>query len=487
MSSINFLPVKDGKLSSSMKRSILIALLVLPLFKINQINAAAVTPSLGQWEFCTSETDIGCIESFKTKNDTNQEVTIVSQSQKQTYTGLSFDISCSSFSTNQSSCDSKASTPSDSRGVGKCGFTEPAKLVGTASWPEHVGQEFQMTVRTGDFDPVFSYGNGITGTNRIENSDGTYKFVWQGKFDEIKTSSIPSSLTSGPLAANHEQLMKDFFSTATVNSAVFNSTIRIMPAAYLRVLLPIEKVNGVWLQDCKDLPMKGLWVEANAQMFSYQVGFFGKSTSAASKFIFAASSPHYLPGGTDLNPARFNMFIPDSYVASIGYTTESFNVSALKLSVADNQVAKPVLTRRSGGFGLDFGIAHYSTPNPVLEFLNPNWTETADSALTSNTTAPTTTTTTTAVYVPPVTTIKQTGIQTKVKKTISGTSLAKSVSLSIPKKAKISITMASKYAKKCKVSGTSVKTLAKGTCVVKVTVTTSTKKKTSKNVTITVS
>ena len=97
------------------------------------------------------------------------------------------------------------------------------------------------------------------------------------------------------------------------------------------------------------------------------------------------------------------------------------------------------------------------------------------------------TTTTTAVYVPPVTTIKQTGIQTKVKKTISGTSLAKSVSLSIPKKAKISITMASKYAKKCKVSRTSVKTLAKGTCVVKVTVTTSTKKKTSKNVTITVS
>jgi hypothetical protein len=181
------------------------------------------------------------------------------------------------------------------------------------------------------------------------------------------------------------------------------------------------------------------------------------------------------------------MFIPDSYVASIGYTTESFNVSALKLSVADNQVAKPVLTRRSGGFGLDFGIAHYSTPNPVLEFLNPNWTETADSALTSNTTAPETTTTTTAVYVPPVTTIKQTGIQTKVKKTISGTSLAKSVSLSIPKKAKISITMASKYAKKCKVSGTSVKTLAKGTCVVKVTVTTSTKKKTSKNVTISVS
>ena len=91
----------------------------------------------------------------------------------------------------------------------------------------------------------------------------------------------------------------------------------------------------------------------------------------------------------------------------------------------------------------------------------------------------------TTVYLAPALPI-QTGIQTKVKKTISGTSLAKSVSLSIPKKAKITITMASKYAKKCKVSGTSIKTLAKGTCVVKVTVTTTTKKKTSKNVTITV-
>ena len=84
------------------------------------------------------------------------------------------------------------------------------------------------------------------------------------------------------------------------------------------------------------------------------------------------------------------------------------------------------------------------------------------------------------------TSVKARGITTKPKRTISGNSLAKSVSLSIPKKAKITVTMASKYAKKCKVSGTSVRTLAKGTCVVKVTVTTVTKKKTSKSVTITV-
>jgi hypothetical protein len=461
-----------------MKRALLVFLIVLPLYWTQSVEAAAPTPAVGKWDFCAVETDIGCIESFKTTNNNNQEIVIVSDIQRQTYPGLNFDFNCNSMSTNQSSCESKATTPSDSRGVGKCGFTEPAKLIGHASWAEHVGKEFQMTIRTGDFDPVFSFGNGITGTSRTENPDGTYKFVWSGIFDEIKTSSIPSSLTSGPLANNHEQLMKDFFSTATVNSAVLQSIIYVMPAAYLHISLPSERVNGVWVQECKDLPMKGMWVDANSQMFSYQVGFYGKSTSAASKFSFAASSPHYLPGGTELNPARFNMFIPDSYVTSIGYTLETFSVSALKITVADNQVANPALTRRTGGFKLDFGIAHYSTPNPVLEFLNPNWTETV--ALIPASSGTTTT------FVPLVSTLKQTGIQTKVKKTMSGTSLAKSVSLSIPKKAKISITMASKYAKKCKISGTSIKTLAKGTCVVKVTVTTATKKKTSRNVTITV-
>ena len=464
-----------------MKRSLLVVLLFLPIFQDASVHAVSVTPLLGQWDFCSVQSDIGCIESFTTTDDNNQEIAITSQNEKTTYSGLSFDMNCSSFSTNQSQCDSKSNTPRDPRDVSKCGFTEPARLLGHASWTGHVGRAFKMTIRTGDFDPVFTFGNGITGTSRTENSDGTYKFSWSGTFDEIKSSSIPASLTSGPLATNHEQLMKEFFATATVNSAVLNSKIYVLPAAYLRVAVPGEKVDGVWVQECKELPMKGLWVEANAQMFSYSVGFYGKSKQAASKFSFAASSPHFLPGGTELNPARFNMFIPDSYVASIGYTTESFTVSALKLTVADNQIAKPALTRRSGGFGLDFGIEHYSTPNPELEFLNSNWTEATVTPITS--VAPTTSP---APIIAPIVVAKALGITSKPNKMVSSTTLAKAAGLATPAKVKISLTMSSKYAKKCKISRTSIKTLTKGTCVVKVTVTTTAKKKTSKNVTITV-
>jgi hypothetical protein len=115
-----------------------------------------------------------------------------------------------------------------------------------------------MTLRTGNFDPVFSYGNGTTSTSRLENPDGTYKYVWSGIFDHIKTSTLPTSLTSGLLAPNHQQLMKEFFATAIADSAVLQSIVYVLPAAYLRVAVPGERINGVWSQECKDLPMKGL-------------------------------------------------------------------------------------------------------------------------------------------------------------------------------------------------------------------------------------
>jgi hypothetical protein len=77
-------------------------------------------------------------------------------------------------------------------------------------------------------------------------------------------------------------------------------------------------------------------------------------------------------------------------------------------------------------------------------------------------------------------------LTTKVKRNISSATLARTAKISVPKKAKISLAISSKYQKKCKISGTSVRTLSKGTCVVRVTVTTVSKKRTIKNITITV-
>jgi hypothetical protein len=106
-------------------------------------------------------------------------------------------------------------------------------------------------------------------------------------------------------------------------------------------------------------------------------------------------------------------------------------------------------------------------------------------AVATTTLAPTTTTLAPVQVTVPVI-VKVAGITTKAKKTISGSSLVKSARMTLPKKATISLTVATKYKAKCKVSGTTLRTLAAGTCVVKITVTTSTKKKTSKSLTVTI-
>lgn len=463
-----------------MKKFLAAAVLFFASFQMAEtsvVQGAATTPAIGEWGFCTSSQDVGCIESFKTVDDINQEVVITSEPQRQAYTGLSFGIRCSSFSTNQSQCDSRASTPRDPRGVGKCGFTEPAKLNGTASWQGRVGRAFQMTVRTGDFDPVFSKGNGISGTTRTVNIDGTFTFIWSGFMDEIKTVSIPSSLTSGMLSPNHEQLMKDFFATAVADSAVLASTIHVFPAAYLHVAVPGEKVKGVWVQECANLPMVGMWVEANSQMFSHLIGFFGRSTKAASKFSFAASSPHFLSGGVTINPARFNMFIPDSFVSSIGYASDTFSISALKLSVADNQTVNPVLTRRTGGFGLDFGIAHYSSPNPQLEFYNNNWTDPMGMTPGANTTTPAAG----SVLKPVLKPIKL----LRVGKVFTKSAIINASGLRPPARSTPLITVVN-GGKNCRVLSSGVRGLKAGSCKVKVTIRTSGKPTKSAFVSLTV-
>jgi hypothetical protein len=225
--------------------------------------------------------------------------------------------------------------------------------------------------------------------------------------------------------------------------------------------------------------VKGI-VTTNATVYGSGPPSFNTTTGSLD---YKVAAPHFTRTG-DVFKGAYNL-IMRSDVARCFYNFTSAPVKAdISVIEATGTEGKATTSIKEENGWLTLSASGFSHSAPTVR------AKLSQDAVATTTLAPTTTTTASTlapVYVPPVTTIKQTGIQTKVKKTISGTSLAKSVSLSIPKKAKISITMASKYAKKCKVSGTSVKTLAKGTCVVKVTVTTSTKKKTSKNVTISVS
>lgn len=328
----------------------------------------------------------------------------------------------------------------------------------------------------GDFDPAFTYGNGISGTNRTANNDGTFVFEWSGFVDSIKQGAIPSSITNPPLPPNYYQLLKEFFSTAVTTGEIRTSTARVLPVSYFHVGLPRSKSTDPVI--CVDVPMKGMWVDANAQMFSYGFSFNGKTANASSKFSFEASSPHFLADGVTLNPARFAMFIPDSYVTSLGYTAETFTVSALKISVSDGQTANPVLTRTTGGFGLDFGIGHYSSPNPVVEILNANWTAPVESVPTS---APTTIAASTSATLPAASIAPSRSVVRG--KTVSMSSMTKASGLTRPSGASVSLRLKS-GGTFCRVSSTGVRGLKAGTC--KVTVTVRAKGKPAKSAVVTV-
>jgi hypothetical protein len=225
--------------------------------------------------------------------------------------------------------------------------------------------------------------------------------------------------------------------------------------------------------------VKGI-VTTNATIYGSGPPSFNTATSSLD---YKVAAPHLTRTG-DVFKGAYNL-IMRSDVARCFYNFTSAPVKAdISVIEAAGTEGKATTSIKEENGWLTLSATGFSHSAPTVR------AKLSQDAVATTTLAPTTTTTTTTTLAPVQVTVpvivKVAGITTKVKKTISGTSLAKSVSLSIPKKAKITVTMASKYAKKCKVSGTSVKTLAKGTCVVKVTVTTTANKKTSKNVTITV-
>lgn len=421
--------------------------------------ATSMTPSVGQWGFCTSASQIGCIESVRASNDAQQTVTAMSSAELSALSGLTVSVTCSSFSTNQSECDSHAATPNSPMSVGMCGFGRPAELTIVAHWSGKADRSISVKVRTGDFDPVYSYGNGVSSTVRVANTDGSFSYEWNGFIDEIKTSSIPSSITTPPLPSNYKQLLENYFATAVIDGQIETSTVRVLPAAYFHVAAPRVKVNGKWEYECVDLPMKGIWAESNAQMFSYGFTFNGKSAKTSSQFSFEATSPHFLPGGVSLNPARFKMFIPDSYVTSIGYTADTFSVAALKLSTKDGQSASPVLTRADSGFNLDFGIQHYSTPDPVVQIYNNNWSEPVEAVVPAASPA--------VAYSPPVDTTPRRPVV--AGKNVSLAQILASAGVKRPKGSSIAMYIV-KGKTVCTSSSTRVATRRTGTCRVRVSV-----------------
>lgn len=219
--------------------------------------------------------------------------------------------------------------------------------------------------------------------------------------------------------------------------------------------------------------VKGI-VTTNATVYGSGPPVFNTATSSLD---YKVAAPHYTRTG-EVFKGAYNL-IMRSDVARCFYNFTSAPVKA-EISVTDQEAgatsATTSLSEENGWLKLSASGFTHSAPTVRAKL-------TQETPATT-TIAPTTTTAPVQTIAPVI--AKIAGLNAKAKKTVSGTSLLKSAGLKLPKKAKISLSVAAKYKTKCKVSGTTLRTLAAGTCVVKVTVTTSAKKKTSKSVTVTI-
>ena len=222
--------------------------------------------------------------------------------------------------------------------------------------------------------------------------------------------------------------------------------------------------------------VKGI-VTTNASVYGSGPPTFNTATSSLD---YKVAAPHLTRTG-DVFKGAYNL-IMRSDVARCFYNFTSAPVKAeISVTEQDGATSTAITSLSEADGWLKLSATGFTHSAPTVR------AKLTQETPPTTTIAPTTTSTTLApvqATVPIV--VEAIGLTTKVKKTISSSSLVKSARMTLPKKATISLTVATKYKAKCKVSGTTLRTLAAGTCVVKITVTTSTKKKTSKSLTVTI-
>lgn len=381
------------------------------------------------------------------------------------------------MTTNQSECDPSASTPRDQRPVSNCGLTEPSFLTVNVSWSGRSQRPYAMKIRTGVFNPSFAWGTGISATATTGDDNSGYSFVLEGFIDDVYSVNFPRRLTDPPLAVDHQQQIRDFLASATAETLSHRSVVRIYPKSYWRIPAPNSRSSPGSISECVDIPMYGLWAEANAQMFAYGYSWNGKTAQASVKFNFEARGPHFLPGSTDaFVPARIRVFLPAAYLSSLGLTVANFTESLLKVTTAQGEVKAPVIERRSNGVVVNFGISHYSAPDPTLEVFNPDWTSEA-SALTT-----TTSSSVASVVAAPTSTSKT--LNVKVKKTTSRSRVLAFAGLSPRRGETVRMQVLGSSTRVCRVQGAAVRGLKRGTCRLKISLQKSGKTRTSKTVSL---
>lgn len=445
--------------------------------------ATALTPPTGSWGFCTTDTQVGCIEyfAFEIESGVMREYASLSEAQN---VGISPSATCYAQrpSGNAPSCDPSYGYSSTTT----CGTAGTYVQLGVGFTPtlngqlfsgaQFVGRKIVMRARTGDFDPSFAMGGQINSTTRTTRNDGSYLFEVHGQIQTSYGVDVSSVSMSPP--DTYRARLSSFLATSVATSKGYGFGATVYPRSWLKSTS--VDLNGL----CVEVPLVDAWADSNGMGFESSLVPARPTDPVASTIKFKVAGPHYLPesNGNDdkIVPARIRFFVPNTYIAAAGYSDPSqFTEKSLTITAYQGESKTPTLARTSAGILVDFGITHYSTPDPIVTVYK------FGSSPSAQTQTPTTTssTTTSTVFTSQVTT-KASAL--KVGKSMTRNAVLSRAKLTIPKGGSASMKIAASSSKICRLVGTSVRGLKTGTCKVTATVRTKAGKRSAKTVSIAV-
>lgn len=310
-------------------------------------------------------------------------------------------ISCTAMNGN---CDGTATTEQiavlaktcapDSNGNHLKSLSVQGQVLGNKNW------SVRITARTGTFEPAFSIGHGIVATSISSDPDGTWRYSVTLR-PVVKTyATFPADL-QGPDAYTTagQKRIKEFLATAEATSASVSAEAYIWPPSYLYR-------TGKPGTGCNFVKLNGMWATTNGTGVEFGLRERTATTGASDyEFAFKVSAPHIIrrdmleiessrsgspyttsfTGEKIVNPADIRMHLPKQYAESLGYSDiGSIPKSALQVVTEDGQPANPFITASPDGSGvLDFGIAHFSAPNPSVSISPRTTSATTSSAATT--------------------------------------------------------------------------------------------------------
>ena len=444
-----------------MKKKIALGLLAILSVCVSSfsISTATAVSTIGNWDFCKDGKTTGCITRIIVTSTEGVETTFTSKEAAAAAT-VEYSVYCGPVE-----CEGSPTMKQlQSYVSGGCktnlglGLNRPWLNL-SAGVRDHPTWTISLEINTGTHDPVFALGKGTVKTQRTENADGTFSFIWVAKPVIIARVGLSQSFGDPSTNSRYTQDLRDFYSTAVATTVEYSASVNVLPATHFLI------------GNCALIPLAGGWAEANAQGFLFGADFSKLGSDPTKQiFPFSAYSPHFIPGewmsniplgpvspspvpiaptpeaNRIINPARVQMFLPPDYLKMLGYDDLSaFTMSSFSVVVEDGQNLNPSFVVQNGGVLLDFGISHYSAPNPTLTVLVREK----------------------AVVTTKPTSQVLTGVLTQPK---SARSIAIFAKMKVLSTSKVSLKVVASSAKFCRVSGASLKGLKAGSCKVTVTV-----------------